>query len=128
MILSNLEHFPREWLYFNLISLLFHVTGQSTSGIGASGGNEVVIISPRPGTLDWFKTYRIVRNETWLDTSKWERELDNCSRELIQRQKIRREMHRQKTFGQEIFAFKYCNKIPHKTFSIVFDLILSRYS
>ena len=35
-----------------------------TSGFGASRGNEVVIISPRPGTLDWFKTYRIVRNET----------------------------------------------------------------
>ena len=40
------------------------LTGQSTSGIGASGGNEVVVISPRPGTLDWFKACRIVRNET----------------------------------------------------------------
>ena len=43
----------------------------------------------------------------------------------MQRQKIRREMHGQKTFGKEIFAFlKYCNNIHHKTFFIVFDLIL----
>ena len=34
-------------------------------------------------------------------------------------------MHGQKTFGKEIFAFlKYCNNIHHKTFFIVFDLIL----
>ena len=32
-------------------------------------------------------------------------------------------MHRQKTFSKEIFAFKYSNKIPHKTFFIMFEFI-----
>ena len=36
------------------------------------------------------------------------------------------EVHRQKTFSKEIFTFKYCDKIPHKTFFIMFELILSR--
>ena len=34
-------------------------------------------------------------------------------------------MCRQETFLKEIFAFKYSNKIPYKTFFIMFDLILS---
>ena len=47
MIFSNLEYFARDLLHVNAI-LLFRLIGQAISETGASGGNEVVVISPRP--------------------------------------------------------------------------------
>ena len=88
MILSNLDHFRREFLDLAFVSCL---TGQSTLGTGLSGDNEVLSKTRYVG---------LVINETWSGTYKWERELENYSRELMQRQK------------KYAVKKKYCNKIP----------------